>query len=435
MVCLLPCRRASAPASGRTAGKRRHPRAPTHSTSERRTVPNNAQTNRSTRSCDCGQQLVCLVLLFLFSFSSACSYLFVSCVRALGRLLEPRFVPWTELMTFDPALGWKPRPNLDAHYLAGARRRVPRSDRPRRMARELVPWRKARIAVIGDSFAFGYGVDAGRSYAELNKVRCESRVSERQGTAWCMACCSWSDWRIGSAGKLVVWFICLENDLDDNLAPATWHYRSPFAKRTANGWEIETHHVTSNPWQCSEWGRTRLLPHLCVPGPIPERVYGAADYLVGRAAAACHKVGAHLVLLTIPDPTQLTAAGRAALAARSGQPELFDEDVPDRRLAESCQRYGVTFDRRQGSSVKPRIQAHRGSSLERAWASADSRRCSHIFTNRSNLAPWRTRPRPVPPSPCEGRDSRFVRACRWLAIVQRQARLRPGVSLSQPWIR
>jgi hypothetical protein len=31
------------------------------------------------------------------------------------------------------------------------------------------------------------------------------------------------------------------------------------------------------------------------------------------------------------------------LAARSGQPELFDENVPDRRLAESCQRFGVTF--------------------------------------------------------------------------------------------
>ena len=45
-------------------------------------------------------------------------FLFASVVRALGRLIEPRFVRWADLMAFDPSLGWKPRPNLDARYLA-----------------------------------------------------------------------------------------------------------------------------------------------------------------------------------------------------------------------------------------------------------------------------------------------------------------------------
>src|SRR4029450_2090613 len=62
--------------------------------------------------------MVCLVLLLPGFVVVGALYLFVWSVRFLGRLLEPRFVPWTELMTFDPALGWKPRPNLDAHYLA-----------------------------------------------------------------------------------------------------------------------------------------------------------------------------------------------------------------------------------------------------------------------------------------------------------------------------
>ncbi len=47
--------------------------------------------------------------------------LFASCVRAIGRLMEPRFVPWTELMTFDRSLGWRPRPDLDAALSGPAR--------------------------------------------------------------------------------------------------------------------------------------------------------------------------------------------------------------------------------------------------------------------------------------------------------------------------
>jgi hypothetical protein len=285
--------------------------------------------------------LVCLVLLLPVFAVVGVLYMFVWSVRSLGRLLEPRFVPWTELMTFDQALGWKPRPNLDAHYLAAR-------DDVFHVVTDREGWPGGRsleesgIAVIGDSFAFGYGVDAGQSYAELNSLL---PVKSLGAPGYSMVHGVLLMEQLGHrlTGKLVVWFVCLENDLEDNLGPALWHYRSPFAKPTANGWEIATQHITSTPWLCSEWGRTRLLPYLCVPGPIPERAYAAADYLVGRAVAACGKVGAHLVLLTIPDPTQLTESGRAALAARSGQPELFDQDLPDRRLAESCERHGATL--------------------------------------------------------------------------------------------
>jgi hypothetical protein len=281
-----------------------------------------------------------IVLLPVFVVVGAL-YLFVASVRFLARLLEPRFVPWTELMTFDPALGWKSRPNLDVHYLAAR-------DDVFHVVTDAEGWPGTRsledsaIAVIGDSFAFGYGVDTGRSYAELNqKLPIKSLGAPGYSMVHGVLLLEQLGKRL--AGKLVVWFVCLENDLEDNLGPALWHYRSPFARRTANGWEIADRHVTSKPWQCSEWGRTRLLPNLCVPGPIPDRAFEAADYLVGRAASACREVGAHLVLLTIPDLTQLTAEGRARLAARSGQPDLFDENTPDRRLAESCQRFGITM--------------------------------------------------------------------------------------------
>jgi hypothetical protein len=47
------------------------------------------------------------------------------------------------------------------------------------------------------------------------------------------------------------------------------------------------------------------------------------------------------VLVTIPDPIQLTDAGRSRLAALSGNAAACDADFPDRRIAESCGRHGV----------------------------------------------------------------------------------------------
>jgi hypothetical protein len=162
-------------------------------------------------------------------------------------------------------------------------------------------------------------------------------------------------------GKLVVWFVCLENDLEDNLAPAMGVYRSPFVRpsRRHGEWEIAQDHVGPSPWLSSVWGsgRTRILPHLCVPGPIADRAYAGSDYLIGRASAACSRVGAPLVLVTIPDPTQLTVESRATLAALSGSPDTCDVDLPDKRIAESCKRHGVPIivgkDHLSASDYKP----------------------------------------------------------------------------------
>jgi hypothetical protein len=47
------------------------------------------------------------------------------------------------------------------------------------------------------------------------------------------------------------------------------------------------------------------------------------------------------VVVSIPHPMQLTRRGVAELAALSGRPELCDENLPDRRIAECCRRRGV----------------------------------------------------------------------------------------------
>jgi hypothetical protein len=282
-----------------------------------------------------------MILLLPVFIVAGALVLFANCVRALAHLLEPRFVPWADLMMFDATLGWKPRPDVDARYLA-------ERDDVFRVVTDGEGWpgsgsvESSALVVIGDSFAFGYGVDTGSSFADLTRGVSIKGVGA-PGYSMVHGVLLMEQLAKRLAGKFVVWFVCLENDLEDNLSPAMWRYRSPFVRRAHNGgsWEIVDAHVSPKPWECAPFGVKRIFPHLCVPGPLADRVYGASDYLIGRASAVCERIGARLVLVTIPDPIQLTDAGRARLAALSGNPELCDADLPDRRIAESCSRYGV----------------------------------------------------------------------------------------------
>jgi len=268
-------------------------------------------------------------------------WLFAACVRGLARLMEPHFIPWTELMTFDRALGWRPRANLDAHYLA-------QRDDVFHVVTDAEGWPGTRslaespVVVIGDSFAFGYGIDTGSSFADLNPGLAIKGIGA-PGYSMVHSVLLMEQLANRIAGKLVVWFVCLENDLEDNLSPSMNTYRSPFIRpsRRNGGWEIVQEHVDSTPWRSSVFSGPRLLSHLCVPGRIADRAYAGCDYLIGRGADLCNRIGAHLVLVTIPDPSQLTDEGRARSAEISGNPAAFDASMPDKRLAESCVRHGI----------------------------------------------------------------------------------------------
>lgn len=285
--------------------------------------------------------LASLALLLPVFAVSAAIWVFASCVHAISRLLERKFVPWAELTTFDAALGWRPRAGIDARYLA-------HRDDIFRVVTDSDGWPGRRslddsaVVVFGDSFAFGYGVDTGRSFADLNP-RLAIKAMGAPGYSMVQSVILMEQLAERLRGKLIVWFVCLENDLEDNILPAMGGYRAPFvrASRSDGGWEIAAEHVESTPWRSRDSGWKRMFPNLCVPGPVADRVYAVSEYLIGRAAAACALAGAHLIVLTIPDPTQLTAAGRARLATLSGHPALCDVDLPDRRLGESCKRHGV----------------------------------------------------------------------------------------------
>jgi hypothetical protein len=265
-------------------------------------------------------------------------------VRLLARLLEPRYVPWTGLMRYDPVLGWKPNSDLDTYYLADR-------DDVFRVVTDAEGWPGTRplddcdVIALGDSFAFGYGADPEQMFSALNPALTVKGVGA-PGYSMVHAVRLLDQLGRRLNGKLVVWLIYLENDLQDNLAPNMRQYRAPFMRLTADGgWEIVSEHISPEPWRCSYTNRTRLdmLAEFCVPGPIADRAFSASASLLGRAHALCVNNGAELAVVSLPHRILLHADGHAQLAAMTATPAAFDATLPDRRLAETCNRLGVAF--------------------------------------------------------------------------------------------
>jgi hypothetical protein len=282
------------------------------------------------------------VILLVPVFAVAAALLLIaSCARGIGHLLEPSFLPWTELIQFDRRLGWRPRSNLDARYLA-------EHDDVFRIVTDADGWPGHRsvddsdIVVVGDSFAFGYGVDSGRTFTEVDNALRVKAVGAL-GYSMVHGVLLMEQLGLRLKGKLVVWFAYLENDLQDNLSPEMRGYRAPFVRLQPRGdrWEIVTDHLNESKWQCSYLDGRRLFPRLCVPGPLADRAYAACDFLIQRADSACTAGGGHLVVVSIPHPMQLTRDGVVRLAALSGRPELCDATMPDRRIANCCAKHGV----------------------------------------------------------------------------------------------
>jgi hypothetical protein len=266
----------------------------------------------------------------------ALPFLVVSALtRVIARILEPSYLTVNQLIQFDPHVGWKPIPNLNTHHLLVDFFHLTTDADGWRGAARLD---QSDLIVFGDSFAAGYGVNERDLYANLLprpriKPVAIGGYSMVQELLWMERLAGFLH------NKLVVWFVFYGNDLYDNLSPDLRGYRKPFLrKNAADEWEIVSSHVRSERWPIVT--RKRMFGHhhppklaeLCSEGFLSQRAYSACEFLVRQARDLCARVGAELVLLTIPDPLQMSEAGTRRLRSLGGDPRTFDVLKPDREF-------------------------------------------------------------------------------------------------------
>jgi hypothetical protein len=266
--------------------------------------------------------------------------------RGLARVLEPRVTDWRALFEFDAHLGWRVKGGIAAHCLE-------RRDDVFRVETDADGWpgrdtiADSQMVVVGDSHAFGYGVDPERFFARLVPG---VRVKAVGVPGYNMVQELLLIRRLAPAlrGKQVIWFVYPGNDLYDNLSPEMNGYRAPFVRREPDGrWTIVIRHLGREPWRASTGRRGRFyLPTLAAlhaPTPLAERAYAAAAALIEEGRDVCRRAGAELVVMTIPTPLVLSARGLARLAPHLPAATPPDPAFPDRTIGDACARLGLPF--------------------------------------------------------------------------------------------
>jgi hypothetical protein len=301
------------------------------------------------------------------------------CTRRIAGLIEPRFLPWSSIVGFDPLIGWKPQPNLKVYGLAEEVFRITTGADGWPGNTSLA---EADLVVLGDSFAFGYGVNDRIMFARLvPRVRVKPIGSPAYNLVQELLILRQYSSQL--AGKLVVWFVFLGNDLWDNLYPYTHMYSTPFVRRAdAQGaWQIETRHLSPRirhyEYDARHDRRIReRLADICSASYLSERAFSACEFLISEAQEVCEQHGARLCVLTVPDPSQLSPEGLESLRACSSNPDSFDPGLPDRKLFEICTERGVKF-------VAGRDHLTRADyrQVDRHWNERGHRRIAEILGN------------------------------------------------------
>lgn len=267
--------------------------------------------------------------------------------RLIARRLGSRTVKWQQIVKFDSRVGWRPKPNLKVQCFGDDIFFVTTGPDGWRGNTNMA---ECDIVVLGDSFAFGYGVSDRAMFAGLIP-NLRVKPIGINGYNLVQELLVLRGYSAQLTGKMVVWFIFLGNDLWENLYPYMQSaYTAPFLRRVNidGDWQIETSHLSAKtrPYKSQEWydQHTReMLADICSDSYVAERAYSACDHLIREAQSICENHGARLCVFTIPDRAQLSLEDLETLRECSSSPESFDPAIPDARISQICDRMGVMF--------------------------------------------------------------------------------------------
>jgi hypothetical protein len=266
--------------------------------------------------------------------------------RLLANLFEPAHATRDQLIEFDPVFGWKPRPNLNTYHLMADLFRIT-TDQHGWRGRATIA--ESELIVFGDSFAAGYGIDDERVFANLT-VRPRIKPIGIGGYSMVQELLWMQKLAPLLRGKLVTWFIYLGNDLYDNLSPELRGYRKPFVRemRDSTDWEIVSSHITSERWPILPRARRghihmATLAEICSDTFLARRAFRASEFLIRAGKRICDEADATLIVLTIPDPHQLSAEGHRYLASLVHSSTALDADAPGRAIEAICGTLDVPY--------------------------------------------------------------------------------------------
>jgi hypothetical protein len=263
------------------------------------------------------------------------------------RIFTPKAGEWSDILEYDETVGWKPKPNVNTYYRDLSEQHCHIITGPDGWPGTNT-FEDADVIVFGDSFAYGFGIDYDKSYARQLK---EPRIKPigAPGYNMAQAVLLMEQYKEKLRGKVIVWFICLENDLYDNIKPYNSSYnRIPYVCRRngSDSWGIVRDHIDRGHWFVPNRRREYFaaFAQFCTQSPLANYAYTAAEYLIKEGQKIARSVNAHLVVFTIPQREQLNEAGiRRLISYLPKNNNNFNPDYPDARLNTICNTLNVPF--------------------------------------------------------------------------------------------
>ena len=251
------------------------------------------------------------------------------------------------MVEFESAVGWKPKANLDVHssFVAGVFH----------IKTDAQGWRgktsveESEVLIFGDSYVFGFAADEETLFTDLNRqIRMKGigapGYNMVQGLLWMKKLAP------SMKGKLIVWFICVSNDLYDNLQFHMQKYPSPFVRKSSDSeeWEIVASHLKSVKWLYNEdrdHERMRRGRYIAAFGTthLTKRAYMACEFLLKQGSDICNAAGGKLVVMTVPHMAQFNASEWEKTVSRFGDPKSFNHNLPDEKIGGICGKLAVPF--------------------------------------------------------------------------------------------
>lgn len=273
-------------------------------------------------------------------------WIFCLLANGIGALFARRGASWSQILQFEPEIGWKPRPNLNSVYIdrVGDACTI-KTDAEGWPGKH--PIEESDVVVIGDSFAFGYGSAISRAYYAMT-TGCRIKPIGAPGYNMVQELMLMKQNASCLKGKLVVWFACIENDLAENLKAYNPRlYTNPFLRKRVDDedWRIVSEHVQPGGWLYGDGGTSNrvLFAHICTRSEYSDRIFSATEYLIREGKEICRAAGAELLIFSIPYKEQLSREGVKKLKKPLANPEDFDVNYPDKKLADICGRLSLPF--------------------------------------------------------------------------------------------
>jgi hypothetical protein len=302
----------------------------------------------------------------------------IGLMRWTARRLEPSVIRWPDVYEFDPRLGWRAKPNLDCHVLEDR-------DDVFHVVTDRFGWAgrttvsDSEIVVVGDSHAWGYGVDHHKAFFNLNP-RLRIKTIGAPGYNLVQELLLLEQVAPQLQGKLVVWFVYIGNDLSDNLSPEMEGYRAPFIRQRPDDgrWDIVTHHLSPAKWTCSDNAKLRrfhaVLAALHSETAFAKRAYAACEFLLTRGYRVCREAGAELVVLSIPALVTISESDMRNLCQARSFHLPVDRSLPDRMLGDICGRLGICY-----QSLTPHLDRRHYKERDDHWTEEGHRRVAAVL--------------------------------------------------------